>query len=95
MYCCLAPNEGVHMTAIVDTAAARTVRELFAAVDIGDVGALCQHVTDDIRFQFGNAEVTTDKSAFEATSRAFLQSIAAIRHELLDMWRWMTERSWQ
>jgi ketosteroid isomerase-like protein len=74
------------MTTTVDTAAAQAAREILAAVDRGDVDALCRHVTDDIRFQFGNAEVTTGISAFEAASRAFFQSIAAIRHELLDLW---------
>ncbi len=61
------------MTTTVDTAAARAVREILAAIDSGDVDALCRQVTDDI-------------SAFEAASRTFLQSIAAIRHELLDLW---------
>ena len=55
-------------------------------MDSGDVDALCRRVTDDVRFQFGNAEVTAGISAFEAASRAFLQSIAAMRHELLDLW---------
>ncbi len=70
----------------VDTAAARAVREILAAIDSGDVDALCRHVTEDVRFQFGNAEVITGRSAFEAASLAFVQSIAAIRHELLDLW---------
>jgi ketosteroid isomerase-like protein len=70
----------------VDTAAARAVREILAAIDSGDVDALCRHVTEDVRFQFGNAEVITGRSAFEAASLAFVQSITAIRHELLDLW---------
>jgi ketosteroid isomerase-like protein len=74
------------MTTTVDTAATRAVREILAAVDSGDVDVLCRHVTDDVRFQFGNAEVITGQSAFEAASRAFFKSIAAIRHELLDLW---------
>jgi ketosteroid isomerase-like protein len=74
------------MTTTVDTAATRAVREILAAVDSGDVDVLCRHVTDDVRFQFGNAEVITGQSAFEAASRAFLKSIAAIRHQLLDLW---------
>jgi ketosteroid isomerase-like protein len=74
------------MTSNVDTTAAQVVGEILAAVDSGDVDALCRRVIDDVRFQFGNAEVTTGISAFEAASRAFFQSIAAIRHELLDLW---------
>lgn len=74
------------MTATVDTAAARTAREILAAVDAGDVDTLSRHVTDDICFQFGNAEMVRGRSAFEAACRAFLKSIAAIRHELLDLW---------
>ena len=74
------------MTTTVDTAAARAVRGIFAAIDGGDVDALCRHVTDDIRFQFGNNEVITGRPAFEAASIAVLQSIAAIRHEILDLW---------
>ena len=74
------------MTTTVDTAAAQAAREILAAVDSGDVDALLRHVTDDIRLQFGNAEVVTGRSAFEAATRAFVQSIAAIRHELLELW---------
>ena len=74
------------MTTTLDTPAARAVRAILAALDSRDADALCRQVTDDVRLQLGNAEVTTDKSAFEATSRAFLKSIAAIRHELLDLW---------
>ena len=74
------------MTTNVDTTATRVVGEILAAVDSGDVDALLRRVTDDVRFQFGNAEVITGISAFEAASRAFVQSIAAIRHELLDLW---------
>jgi hypothetical protein len=47
------------MTSNVDTTAARVVGEILAVVDSGDVDALCRRVTDDVRFQFGNAEVTT------------------------------------
>ena len=74
------------MTTNVDTTAARVVGEILAAVDSGDVDALCRRVTDDVRFQFGNAEVTTGISAFEAASRAFFQSIAAmtVHYERLD-----------
>jgi ketosteroid isomerase-like protein len=74
------------MTITVETPAARAAREILAAVDSGDLDALFRHVTDDVRFQFGNAEVITGRSAFEEASRAFVQSIAAIRHELLDLW---------
>jgi ketosteroid isomerase-like protein len=74
------------MTAVVDTAAARAARQIFAAMDSGDVDTLGRHLTDDVRFQLGNVEVITGKSAFEATFRGFLQLIAAIRHELLDLW---------
>ena len=80
------PDEGVDMTTAENAVAVRAVREIFAAIDSGDVDALCRQVTDDVRFQFGNAEVITGRSAFEAASIAFLQSIAAIRHELLELW---------
>jgi ketosteroid isomerase-like protein len=82
----LTPDEGWDMTTTLDTPAARAVRAILAALDGRDVDALCRQVTDDVRLQLGNTEVTTDKSAFEATSRTFLNSIAAIRHELLDLW---------
>ena len=74
------------MTTSVDTDAARAVREILAALDSGDVDALLRHVTDDVRLRFGNAEVVTGRSAFEAASHDFVQSIAAIRHEVLDLW---------
>ena len=80
------PDEGVDMTTTENAVAVRAVREIFAAIDSGDVDALCRQVTDDVRFQFGNAEVITGRSAFKAASVAFLQSIAAIHHEFLELW---------
>jgi len=74
------------MTTSLDTAATHAVREILAAIDNGDVDTLCRYVTDEVRFQLGSTEATTGRPAFEATARAFLQSIAAIRHEVLDMW---------
>jgi hypothetical protein len=81
------------MTTPDSAAAVQAVREIFEAIDSGDVDALCRQVTEDIRFQFGNAEVITSRSAFEAASIAFLKSIAAIRHELLDLWEADDEQS--
>ena len=43
------------MTTNVGTTATRVVEEILAAVDSGDVDALLRRVTDDVRFQFGNA----------------------------------------
>jgi ketosteroid isomerase-like protein len=59
------PDEGVDMTTTENEVAVRAVREIFAAIDSGDVDALGRQVTDDMRFQFGNAEVITGRSAFE------------------------------
>ncbi|MFD7446640.1 nuclear transport factor 2 family protein [Streptomyces sp. NPDC059909] len=75
------------MTTTQETSLTRTVREIFTAVDSGEAEAVCAFLTDDVHFRFGSAEAIDSKAEVEAMSRAFDESIAGIRHEILDMWQ--------
>jgi ketosteroid isomerase-like protein len=68
------------------TPAICAVLELFAVVDSGDVDAICRRLTDDVYFQFGNAEPITGKPGFRQASYAFFDTIAASSHEILNIW---------
>jgi ketosteroid isomerase-like protein len=63
------------------------VRPIFEAFDAKDVSAFASFVTDDVRLRLGNAEPVEGKSAFVEAVNAFLGSVAAFRHEIIDVWR--------
>jgi ketosteroid isomerase-like protein len=54
--------------------ATEAVRQLFVAVDSGDVDAICEHLTDDVRFRFSNAKAIVGKPAFQAASHALFDT---------------------
>jgi ketosteroid isomerase-like protein len=62
------------------------VREIFAAFDAKDVSALAALMTDNVRLRLGNAEVVEGKSAFVEAVDAFYDSLAAFRHDVLNVW---------
>ena len=62
------------------------VRKLLAAVDSGDVDAICESLTDDVRFQFGNAEPIVGKPGFKAASDAVFDIVAESRHDIRHLW---------
>ena len=62
------------------------VRRMFAAFESKDVAALAAFVTDDVRLRLGNAEPVQGKSAFVEAVNVFLASVAAFRHEVLNVW---------
>jgi ketosteroid isomerase-like protein len=61
-------------------------RRLFAAFDGNDVATLATLVTDDVRLQLMNNEPAFGQQSFAAAVGAFHDSIAGIRHEILDVW---------
>jgi ketosteroid isomerase-like protein len=73
------------MSTSQDTAT-ETVRQLLVAVDSGDVDAICEHLTDDVSFQFGNGEAIVGKPGFKAASHAVFDTVAASRHDILHLW---------
>jgi ketosteroid isomerase-like protein len=67
-------------------AASNTVRRLLVAVDSGDVDAICEHLSDDVRFQFANADPLVGKPGFRAASNAVFDTVASSRHDILHLW---------
>ena len=60
---------------------------LFASIDARNADAFVEHLTDDARFVFGNAEAAVGKAAIAAMVRGFFSSIRACRHELTGSYR--------
>jgi ketosteroid isomerase-like protein len=65
---------------------AEYAKDLFAALDAGDVPALSAFMTDDVRLRLGNSDWVEGKAAFVAESERFNASIARIRHNILNVW---------
>jgi hypothetical protein len=59
---------------------------MFGASDAKDVSPLEAFMTDDVRMRLGNAETVQGKPAFVEAVNAFLASVAAFRHEVLNVW---------
>lgn len=70
----------------VETAPADVVRALFAAIDGGDLATIDTLVAERVHFRFGNADPTETKTDFASAAQAFLGSLAAIRHEIHELW---------
>ncbi|OBG28533.1 hypothetical protein A5764_25090 [Mycobacterium sp. 852002-51057_SCH5723018] len=62
------------------------VRTLLDAIDNHDLDSMDACVADDVHFRFGSADPTDTKADFAATMYPFLRGIAAIRHEVIDIW---------
>src|SRR5438128_2736436 len=65
---------------------AERVRHLFAAVDTRDPAAPLEHLTDDIRFRFGNGPEVNGKAEFERGGVDFFGSLGGIRHDVTALW---------
>jgi ketosteroid isomerase-like protein len=59
------------------------MRRIFATFDAKDVSALAGFMSDDVHLRLGNAEMVQGKTAFVDAVNAFLNSVAAVRHEIL------------
>jgi ketosteroid isomerase-like protein len=68
------------------TAEELTVRALFAALDAGDIARVLRLFTEDVRFQFGNAEPTLGPDAFAASAANLQAVVAGLSHELAVIW---------
>jgi limonene-1,2-epoxide hydrolase len=73
----------IHVSQLDDL---ENVRRLFAAFDGNDVSTLATLVTHNVRLQLMNNEAVEGQQAFVAAVRAFHESVAGIRHEILDLW---------
>jgi ketosteroid isomerase-like protein len=71
---------------MTQTADLDNVRALFAAFDKNDVSTLATLVTPDVHLQLTNNDPVDGQPAFAAAVGAFHESIAGVRHEILDLW---------
>jgi ketosteroid isomerase-like protein len=60
---------------------------LFASIDARDTDGFLEHLTDDARFVFGNADPAVGKAAIGTMVRGFFSSIRACRHEVNGTYR--------
>jgi ketosteroid isomerase-like protein len=63
-----------------------TVRELFAALDAGDIESALGLMTEDVAFRFGSADPVVGHAAFAAQVATIAGAIASISHRLLGVW---------
>jgi ketosteroid isomerase-like protein len=62
------------------------VRAIFRAFDAKDVVAFAAFMADDVHLRLGNAEPVQGKAAFVGAANAFLSSVGAFRHEIVNVW---------
>jgi 2-polyprenyl-6-methoxyphenol hydroxylase-like FAD-dependent oxidoreductase/ketosteroid isomerase-like protein len=64
----------------------RGIRELFAALDGGDIETALGFMTEDVAFRFGSAEPTIGRAAVAANAAAMADAIASLSHDILAVW---------
>jgi ketosteroid isomerase-like protein len=62
------------------------VRKLITAVDNANDDDIAALSAAEVHFRFGNAEPTSTRSELLGAARAFRDSIAGLRHTILDLW---------
>jgi ketosteroid isomerase-like protein len=61
------------------------MHNIFATFDAGDVSTLAEFMTDDVQLRLGNAEMIQGKADFVDAVSAFLGSVLAVRHEIVNV----------
>jgi ketosteroid isomerase-like protein len=61
--------------------------EMFRRSDSFDVEGWASMMTDDVHFKFGNADPIDGRANVIAAIHMFFDSIAGIKHQVLDEWR--------
>jgi ketosteroid isomerase-like protein len=64
----------------------RTVRDLFAAIDAGDLAGALELMTEDVHFRLGNSEPTVGRDGFAASTAGLQTVVASLSHELTAVW---------
>ncbi len=62
------------------------ITRLFHSIDSNDPDTFATFLTPDAIFKFANQEPVVGKEAARQTVAAFLSSIRAIHHDVLDVW---------
>jgi ketosteroid isomerase-like protein len=69
-----------------ETTVSDQLRRVFATFDAQDVLTLEAFMTHDVELRLGNAEATKGKAALVDAVNGFLETIAAVRHEILSVY---------
>jgi ketosteroid isomerase-like protein len=64
----------------------RMIRELFAALDAGQMESALALMTEDVAFRFGNADSVVGHAAMAAQFALMAGAIASLSHRLLAVW---------
>ena len=61
-------------------------KQLFQSIDNQDVDAFTAHISDDVVFRFGNADLVEGKAAVRDLVTGFFSSIKGLQHKLECVW---------
>jgi ketosteroid isomerase-like protein len=64
----------------------RMIRELFAALDVGDIEGALGFMTEDVDFRFGSADPVVGHAGLAGQAAKMAGTIASMSHELLAAW---------
>jgi ketosteroid isomerase-like protein len=68
------------------TSGENIAREVFAALDSGDIPSVLRLMTDDVHFRFGNAEPTIGRDGVAEGVASLAPAVASMSHELFHIW---------
>ena len=63
------------------------VNRLFESIDTGDVDAFLAYLTEDVRFQFGNARPLNGKTEVGEAVRLIFERIKALSNRVIEVWK--------
>jgi ketosteroid isomerase-like protein len=63
------------------------VTSVYKAIDTMDEKELAPFLAEDCTFVFGNAKPVVGRAASADASKAFMATIAGIKHDLADVWK--------
>ena len=72
---------------MIDFNSSNMTEHLFKSIDKQDAQAFQSHLTDDVKFRFGNAPVVEGKAAVGEAVSGFFSSVKSIHHKLTDVWQ--------
>ena len=64
----------------------RNTPAIFADIDAFDPDKFVAHLTEDVVFQFGNAEPAVGKAAVKEAVTGFFSTIDGLTHHILNVW---------
>jgi ketosteroid isomerase-like protein len=79
------PTKGTALSEDVDSHE-HAILAVLAAIDAGDLAAATNYLCDDVTVLFGNFEPLVGTSMFTKLFEQFTSSLAAVRHEIHDVW---------